>query len=238
MCGRYTFTFDAKSLAEAFGLVPPGFVIEKGYNIAPGQHIVIVRPERGQRVADVAFWGLIPGWTKDPNVAAKPINARAETLEEKPTFRTAFRRKRCIVPASGFYEWKAEGKAKQPFYIHPTEGDLFAFAGLLEDWQGPNGEVMISTCIITTTPNELMAPIHNRMPVILPKSAWALWLDPAAQARELLPLLVPSPSERMAAYQVSGAVGNVRNDGPELIREVAGAWVQDSGGLGIEDHEN
>ena len=145
MCGRYTFTFDAKSLTEAFGLVPPGFVIEKGYNIAPGQHIVIVRPERGQRVADVAFWGLIPGWTKDPNVAAKPINARAETLDEKPSFRTAFRRKRCIVPASGFYEWKAGGKTKQPFYIHPTDGDLFAFAGLLEDWQGPNGEVMISS---------------------------------------------------------------------------------------------
>ncbi len=221
MCGRYTFTFDAKTLGEAFDLVPPGFTIVKGYNIAPGQHIVIVRPERDRLVADIAHWGLIPGWVKDPNTSPKPINARAETLEEKPTFRTAFRRKRCIVPASGFYEWKVEGRTKQPFYIHPTDGDLFAFAALLEDWQGPHGEVMISTCIITTEPNELMASIHDRMPVILPKAAWHAWLDPAVQVREVKPLLVPLPAERMAAYPVSSAVGSVRNDGPELIHPVA-----------------
>jgi len=172
MCGRYTFTLSAKSLGEAFGLVPPGFAIKDGYNIAPGHYIVIVRPEHGKRVADVAFWGLIPSWVEDPNTAPKPINARAETLEEKSTFRTAFRRKRCIIPASGFYEWKAEGKEKQPFYIHPTEEKLFAFAGLMEDWPGPNGEVMVSACIITTEPNEVMAQIHNRMPVILPKTSW------------------------------------------------------------------
>jgi putative SOS response-associated peptidase YedK len=221
MCGRYTFTFNARTLAEAFGLVPPGFDIVKGYNIAPGQHIVIVRPERDQRVADLAFWGLIPGWTKDPNNSPKPINARAETLEEKPTFRTAFRRKRCLVPASGFYEWKAEEKAKQPFYIHPTEGDLFAFAGLWEDWQGPHGEVMVSACIITTEPNELMAGIHNRMPAILHKDSWDLWLDPATQTREVQPLLVPYPAELMSAHPVSSAVGNPRNDSPDLILPVA-----------------
>jgi putative SOS response-associated peptidase YedK len=221
MCGRYTFTFDAKTLAEAFGMVPPGFDIVKGYNVAPGQYIVIVRPEKGQRVADVAFWGLIPGWVKDPNTAPKPINARAETLAEKPTFRSAFRRKRVIIPASGFYEWKAEGKAKQPFYVHPTDGDLFAFAGLMEDWQGPNGEVMVSACIVTTEPNELMAGIHNRMPVILPKESWGLWLDPASQIREVQPLLIPYPANLMAAYPVSPAVGNARNDGPELIVPVA-----------------
>lgn len=221
MCGRYTFTFDAKTLTEAFALVPPGFTIVKGYNIAPGQHIVIVRPERDQLVADVAFWGLIPGWVKDPNTSPKPINARAETLEEKPTFRPAFRRKRCIIPASGFYEWKTVGKGKQPFYIHPTKGDCFAFAGLLEDWQGPHGELMISTCIVTTEPNALMAGIHNRMPVILPKAAWGVWLDPASQARELRPLLVPAPVEDMAAYPVGSAVGNPRHDGPELILPLA-----------------
>lgn len=198
-------------------MVPPGFTINKGYSIAPGQYIVIVRPERDQRVADVAYWGLIPGWVKDPNAFSKPINARAETLEEKPTFRTAFKRKRCLVPASGFYEWKVEGKGKQPFYIHPAEGDVFAFAGLMEDWHGPNGEQMTSACIITTEPNTLMAGIHNRMPVILPREAWPLWLDPAAQTRELRPLLVPYPEELMAAYRVSPAVGNVKNDGPELL---------------------
>ena len=221
MCGRYTFTFDAKTLADVFALVPPGFDIVKGYNVAPGQHIVIVRPEKGLRVADVAFWGLIPGWVKDPNTSPKPINARAETLVEKPTFRSAFRRKRCIVPASGFYEWKSEGKAKQPFYIHPTDGGLFAFAGLWEDWQGTHGEVMVSAIIITTEPNEVMAEIHNRMPVILPKEAWGLWLDPASQVREVQPLLVPYPAELMAAYPVGSAVGNTRNDGPELIVPVA-----------------
>ena len=220
MCGRYTFTFDAKTLAEAFGMVPPGFEMVKGYNIAPGQYVVVVRPEKGQRVADIAFWGLIPGWVKDPNVFSKPINARAETLEEKPSFRTAFKRKRCIVPASGFYEWKIEGKAKQPFYIHPKDGDLFAFAGLMGDWQGPNGEVMVSACIITTEPNDLMAGIHNRMPVILPRTAWDLWMDPASQTRELQPLLVPYPAGLMDAYPVGTAVGNVQNDGPELTHRV------------------
>ncbi|WP_243321956.1 SOS response-associated peptidase [Geothrix sp. SG200] len=218
MCGRYTFTFTAESLAEAFGLVPPGFTIREGYNLAPGRYIVIVRPERDQRVADVAFWGLIPGWVKDPNAFAKPINARAETLEEKPSFRGAFRRKRCLIPASGFYEWKAEGRAKQPFYIHPTNpGEPFAFAGLMEDWYGPSGELMISTCIITTEANALMAAIHARMPVILPPEAWSLWLDPAAQTSELRPLLAPFPADQMAAHPVGSDVGDVRNDRPELI---------------------
>jgi len=221
MCGRYTFTFDANSLAEALGMVPPGYTIKRGYNIAPGQYIIIVKPESGQRVAEVAHWGLIPGWVKDPNEFSKPINARAETLAEKPSFRTAFKRKRVIIPASGFYEWKSEGKTKQPFYIHPTDGNLFAFAGLMEDWQGPNGEVMVSACIVTTEPNELMAGIHNRMPVILPRESWGLWLDPAAQVREVQPLLVPYPTELMAAHPVGTAVGNVRNDSPDLILPVA-----------------
>jgi len=220
MCGRYTFTFDAKTLAEAFDLVPPGFTIVKGYNIAPGQHIIIVRPEGGRRLADVAYWGLIPGWVKDPNTSPKPINARAETLAEKPTFRGAFRRKRCLIPASGFFEWQATGGGKQPFYIHPADDTPFAFAGLVEDWQGPNGELMISACIITTEPNTLMAPIHNRMPAILPRAHWDAWLDPAAQVRELQPLLVPYPADLMRAHPVSPAVGHVHNDGPELILPV------------------
>jgi putative SOS response-associated peptidase YedK len=218
MCGRYTFTFDARSLAEAFAMVPPGFTIVKGYNIAPGQHIIIVRPERDRLVADVAHWGLIPGWIKDPNTSPKPFNARAETLAEKPTFRGAFRRKRCLVPASGFYGWRTEGKVKQPFYIQPKDGELFAFAGLMEDWQGPNGEVMVSACIITTPPNDLMAAIHDRMPAIFPKAQWKAWLDPAAQVRELQPLLVPYPSDLMRAHPVGQAVSSVRNDGPDLIQ--------------------
>ncbi|MBK8790289.1 MAG: SOS response-associated peptidase [Holophagaceae bacterium] len=202
MCGRYTFIFDASSLQEAFGLVPPGFTIKSGHNLGPGQYIVIVRPERGQRVADLAHWGLIPGWVKDPNAFSRPINARAETVEEKPSFRTAFKRKRCLIPATGFFEWKAEGRAKQPFYIHARDGGPLAFAGLMEDWQGPHGEVMVSACILTTTPNELMAGIHDRMPVILPPAAWDLWLDPAAQPRELRGLLAPYPAEGLDAHPV------------------------------------
>lgn len=217
MCGRYTFTFDANTLAEAFGMVPPGFTIVNGYNIAPGQHIVIVRPENGQRVGDLAHWGLIPGWVKDPNEFSKPINARAETLTEKPTFRTAFKRKRVIIPASGFYEWKVVGKAKQPFYIYPTDGNLFAFAGLMEDREGPDGAVLVSACIVTTEPNQLMAGIHNRMPVILPKESWGLWLDPVSEIGEVHSLLVPYSNVLMAAHPVGTAVGNVRNQGSELI---------------------
>lgn len=217
MCGRYTFLFTVQSLVEAFGIAPPGFDIVEGSDITPGQHVVIVRPERGRRVADVAFWGLIPHWVKDPNACSKPIQARAETVEEKPTFRGAFRRKRCLVPASGFYEWKAEGKAKQPFYIHPVAGAGFAFAGLMEDWQGPDGEVMVSTCLITTEANDLLAGIHPRMPVILPESAWDLWLDPAAQTRDVKPLLIPCPGDLMVVHPVGRTVRQVEMEGPALF---------------------
>ncbi|GLH72893.1 DUF159 family protein [Geothrix limicola] len=221
MDARYTLIFDAPSLTEAFGLIPPAFPIPKRYNIAPGQHIVIIRPEKDRRVVDVAYWGIIPGWVKDPNAFSKPIHARAETLEEKPSFRTAFKRKRCLIPASGFYEWKTEGKTQQPFYIHPKDGGFFAFAGLMEDWQGPHGEVMISACLITTEANGSMAGIHARMPVILPKESWTLWLDPAAQTRELRPLLVPCSSHLLVTHPVSPAVGDIGNEGPGLILPVA-----------------
>lgn len=217
MCDRYTFTFDAPALAEAFGLAPPDFEIAKGYNVAPGQHIVIVRPERGARVVDVAYWGLIPGWVEDPNTSPKPAQARAETLAEKPAFRGAFRRKRILIPATGFYAWNAPGHAGQPHYIHPREGTAFAIAGLMEDWQGPNGEVMISACVITSSANDLMAGIQDRMPVILPPEAWTLWLDPAAQTRALGSLLAPCPSDWMAVHPVGPEVGDIRQDHPGLI---------------------
>ena len=216
MCGRYAFTLDAQSLAEAFGLVPPGFTIASGRNIAPGQYIVIVRPERGRRVADMAHWGLVPSWVKDPNAFSRPHNARGETLEEKPSFRAAFKRKRVLIPASGFYEWKPEAGRKQPWFIRPAAGGCFAFAGLMEDWQGPDGEVMVSACIITTAPNARMADLHDRMPVILPPSAWDLWLDPAAQTRELRPLLVPCPSGDLALERVGPEVVSGANDPPGL----------------------
>ncbi|MBP1772209.1 MAG: response-associated peptidase [Holophagaceae bacterium] len=220
MCERYTFTFDARTLVEAFRLLPPAFAFGTSHNVAPGQPILIVRPEGRARVADVAYWGLIPGWVKDPNISPKPIQARAETLEEKPTFRGAFKRKRILIPASGFYAWESAGRARRPHYIQPREGTAFAFAGLMEDWQGPHGEVMISACVITTSANDLMAGIQDRMPVILPPEAWDLWLDPAAQTRELGSLLAPCPSGWMTAHPVGPEVSDTRQDHPGLILPV------------------
>lgn len=216
MCGRYTLTVSAKTLAEAFHLAPIGFRVERHWNIAPGQYVIVIRPETDQRIADRARWGLVPSWSKDPTTGPRPINARAETVAEKPTFREAFRHKRCLIPASGFYEWKKDGSQKQPFYIHPVGEEFFAFAGLMENWQGPEGELQ-TTCILTTTPNSLMAKIHDRMPVILPKAAWEAWLDPSTASIVLKALLVPYPPEQIAAHPVSASVGNPVNDGPELI---------------------
>lgn len=218
MCGRYTLTVSAKTLAEAFHLAPIGFRVERHWNIAPGQYVIVIRPETDRRIADVAQWGLVPSWSRDPTTGRRPINARAETVAEKPTFREAFRNKRCIIPASGFYEWRKEGAQKQPFYIHPVGEELFAFAGLMENWKGPDGELH-TTCILTTTPNALMAKIHDRMPVILPKTAWEAWLHASPDSNDLKALLVACPSELMAAHSVGASVGNVRNDAPELIEQ-------------------
>lgn len=222
MCGRYTLLGTTRHLVETFDLVPPAFELEPRTNIAPGQPVLVVRPEGSARVADVAHWGLVPSWVKDPNAFSRPINARSETVAEKPSFRGAFHRKRCLIPASGFYEWRAEGTQKQPYYIHPTGHPLMAFAGLMEDWQGPGGEVMISACILTTTPNAIMAPIHDRMPVILPPAAWTLWLDPGAQGRELQGLLRPCPDHALTAHPVGPAVGNPRNQGLDLMVPLQG----------------
>jgi putative SOS response-associated peptidase YedK len=206
-----------------------GFQEERRYNIAPGQWVIVVRPEKGERLPGLAQWGLVPAWAKDPAAGPRPINARAEGLEAKPTFRSAFRHGRCLIPANGFYEWRARGKEKQPFFIRPRDGEgsvsgspaakretnrLFVFAGLWSIWAGPEGE--LATCaIITTEPNEMMAPIHNRMPVILSPADQAAWLDP--DNHQALKLLRPCPAAGMEAYPVGAAVGNPRMDGPELI---------------------
>lgn len=221
MCGRFTLYATSQELADGTHCeLLAGFREERRYNIAPGQWVIVVRPEKGGRVPDLAQWGLVPVWAKDPGAGPRPINARAEGLEAKPTFRSAFRHGRCLIPASGFYEWKVRGKQKQPFYIRPRGGEgLFVFAGLMSTWAGPDGE--LTTCtIITITPNELMAGLHDRMPVILPAADQAAWLDP--ENRRALDLLRPCPAESMEAFAVDLAVGNPRNDGPELVRPLAG----------------
>lgn len=217
MCGR--FTLHASEAELVAGLLCPklaGFREERRYNIAPGQWVIVVRPERDERVPALAQWGLVPSWAKAPQAGPRPINARAEGVATKPTFRGAFRQGRCLVPASGFYEWQKEPDgAKQPFYLRPRGGEgLFVFAGLLSTWAGPEGE--LTTCaLLTTTPNALMAGVHDRMPVILPSTAQAAWLDPANPHAETL--LLPCDPGLMEAHPVGAAVGNPRNDFPELV---------------------
>lgn len=216
MCGRFSIYATAQELADGTLCQRlAGYREERRYNIAPGQWVIVVRPEARERVPVLAQWGLVPTWSKEPQAGPRPINARAEGIDTKPTFRGAFRHGRCLIPASGFYEWRTLGQRKQPFFIRPRGGEgLFVFAGLLSVWAGPEGELVTCT-IITTTPNELMAPLHHRMPVLLAREEQAAWLDP--DNTQALALLRPFPSEAMEAYPVSAAVGNPRNDGPELV---------------------
>jgi putative SOS response-associated peptidase YedK len=226
MCGRFSLYATSQQLADGtLCELLAGFREERRYNIAPGQWVIVVRPEKGQRVPDLAQWGLVPSWAREPQAGPRPINARAEGLEDKPTFRGAFRHGRCLIPASGFFEWKALGKVKQPFFIRPRGGEgLFLFAGLYSVWAGFEGE--LQTCaIVTTGANELMAALHDRMPVILAPADQEAWLDPGN--RKAAELLRPCPAEAMEAYPVGPAVGNPRNEGPELVEPLPD-WLGDS----------
>lgn len=209
MCGRYALHASPEVVALQFGLASvPAFAPR--YNIAPAAQVLVVRADGAATVK----WGLVPRWAKDvkgnPPIGAGMNNARAETVAEKPSFRDAFRKRRCLIPASGFYEWKLEGRLKQPYYIHPAAGELFAFAGLWERWEGPGGP--LETCaVITTEPNAVMAPIHERMPVIVAPADYGRWLAGAGG------LPGPCPPESIAAHPVSRAVNRAANDGPELL---------------------
>jgi putative SOS response-associated peptidase YedK len=190
------------------------------YNIAPTQPVATVRTARGSGDREMVFlrWGLVPSWSKDPSIGSRMINARSETVADKPAFRAAFRRRRCLVPADGFYEWQKQNGWKQPFYIHLREGRPFAFAGLWEFWKG-EGDVIIESCtLLTTEPNDLIRPLHSRMPVILHPQQYDLWLDPGLDAPERLrPLLRPYPFADMEAYPVSRFVNKPQNDDPRCI---------------------
>ena len=197
---------------------PPAWA--PGYSIAPTQPVaaLLVPPDQGQRQFRLLQWGLIPSWAKGPEVGADMINARAETAATKPAFRMAFRRRRCLVLADGFYEWSGKGGRKQPFYLRLQDGRPFAFAGLWEHWEGFEGQAIDSCALLTTVPNDLIRTFHHRMPVILDPEAYALWLDPAIeQADRLQPLLRPYPPDEMTAYPVSPRVGNPLNDTPGCI---------------------
>lgn len=239
MCGRFVSSSPPDELARYFGAEPPATVLDPSYNVAPTNDVYAVTADGGIRRIDAYHWGLVPRWAKDPKVGSRMINARAETLATKNAYKAAFKRRRCVIPADGFYEWQrradSAGKAprKQPHYICSENGEPLAIAGLWETWRGPTKEpagdgpsetssdTLQSCTIITTTPNEKMARLHDRMPVLLPASSWDAWLDPDNDDLETLgKLLVPAPPELIRTYPVSTSVNSVRNKGPELIDPV------------------
>lgn len=220
MCGRFARIHFRGKLIEKYRLKKGELLedrLEDRYNIAPMQNIAAVRATDAGNELVFLRWGLIPSWSKDAKIAYKLTNACAETVAEKPSFRSAFKQRRCIVPASGFYEWVREAKQKQPFFIHPRDEELFSFAGLWETWHDPEGEIVESCAIITTEANELMRTIHDRMPVILDSDGESEWLNPRSAPDSLRPLLVPFPADRMDAYAVSLYVNNAKNQGPKCI---------------------
>jgi putative SOS response-associated peptidase YedK len=221
MCGRFSQTHSAEAIAAAFGLseIPQW---QPRYNIAPTQTVPAIIASDGQRHFKPLRWGLIPSWAKDPSIGARLINARAATLSEKPSFRDAFKRRRCLIVADGFYEWRKEGTQKQPFYFRLETGEPFAFAGLWEGWHSPDGDRIETCTIITTDPNELTATVHDRMPVILPTALYDRWLDSAhQQTTDLQAILHPYAKEAMIAYPVSTAVNRPTNDSPDCIAAIA-----------------
>lgn len=219
MCGRFTLTVNPAETQETFSSYTFPQQFAPRFNIAPTQPVLAI-PNDDQNTADFFVWGLIPMWAKDPSIGNKLINARGETLEEKPAFRGSLKYKRCLILADGFYEWKSGPgkKAKTPFFIHMKDRKPFAFAGLWDSWNSPDGSLVKSCTIITTEPNELTGIIHNRMPVILHPRDYAKWLDPSPQAPDQLkPLIKPFSAELMDAYPVSTLVNTPANDTPELV---------------------
>jgi putative SOS response-associated peptidase YedK len=224
MCGRYTQHHDIQDLFERFN-AENGFVLGASaqYNVAPTQSVAVVTehatPSGTERIVEPMRWGLIPFWAKDPSIGAKMINARSETVMVKPAFRNGLRRKRCLIPADGFYEWQpAISGPKQPFYFTLRDGELFGFAGLYDEWTAPDGSPLRSCTIITTEANEVVRPVHERMPVILLRDDEAAYLNPrVTDAEAIVPLLSPYPAERMTATAVSLRVNRAMTDDPSLI---------------------
>jgi len=225
MCGRFTLTTPVERLAEQFEISGDLPRLTPSYNIAPSQQIAAVAENsEGERRLGRLQWGLVPRWSKDPEIGSKMINARAETVSEKNSFKSAFKKRRCLIPADGFYEWQRNQSGsgpKQPYYIRLETGTPYAFAGLWETWEGEDGRKIHSTTIITTEANELVGGIHHRMPVILPPESYGTWLDTFIQEpEELMPLLGPYPSGWMEAFPIGTYVNKPANDDPACIEPV------------------
>jgi putative SOS response-associated peptidase YedK len=233
MCGRFVSSSPPDEIADYFGAAAPEALLPDNYNVAPTTDIYAVRErsvaesEEPERVVETFHWGLIPMWAKEQKIGNRMINARSETLLSKNVFKPALTKRRCLIPADGFYEWKVVGKdekgkpKKQPMFIHRIDGEPIVMAGLWERWRGPErdwDDALHSTTIITTSANSFMADIHDRMPAMISPANWDLWLDPANDdAEAMMGLLVPAPEGLLAAYPVDPQVGNVRNNGAELI---------------------
>jgi len=217
MCGRFVLKATPAELITRFGL-DECVDLKPRYNIPPGTNIAAIRqsPE-GKRVLHLLKWGLVPHWAKDPGIGNKLNNARGESVMEKPSFREAFKRRRCLIPADAFYEWKAEGKLKQPYCISLPEP--FAMAGLWESWKSPDGSILRTCCVITTRPNAVMEPIHDRMPVIIAPADWGRWLS--APVDEVAKLVRPYPADSMLAWPVSRRVSKTVDDDAGLIESAA-----------------
>ncbi|MFO1426627.1 MAG: SOS response-associated peptidase [Steroidobacteraceae bacterium] len=224
MCGRFAFFSAHEAVLRLFDLPPGTPAIEPRWNIAPTQYVPVVRTDHeGARRLAMLYWGLVPHWAKEKAIGARMINARAETLAEKPSFRTAYRRRRCLVIASGYYEWQALPAGKQPWFIRRAGGEPFAMAGLWESWIEKEGEPPLESCaIVTTEAAGRLAQLHHRVPVILPPEACAPWLDPRlTDTAPLAPLLVAPAEGVMEPVPVSRRVNNARNEGPELVEPIA-----------------
>ena len=219
MCGRFTLTVDAHQIREAFPWITVPDQVQPRYNVAPTQPVAVI-PNDGKNELDFFIWGLVPFWAKDPSIGNRMINARGETVDQKPSFKAAFRYRRCLVLSDGFYEWmKVPGqRTKTPMYIKMVDDQPFAMAGLWETWNAPDGSELSTCTIITTEPNSLLKDIHNRMPVILPEPAYPQWLETEqVEPKKLKSLLTPFPPDLMKAYPVSKTVNNPANDVPACV---------------------
>jgi putative SOS response-associated peptidase YedK len=216
MCGRYSLV-PSDNFAGRFDIEDQQLPLLPRYNVAPSQTMPVIVSNSPNRAVEMQ-WGLIPSWSKEPRVKFSTINARAETISTSPVFRGPFKSRRCLVPASGFYEWRQMNHGKQPYFIHLNSGELFAFAGLYDVWRGADGQELSTYTIITTAPNATVASIHNRMPVILRRDDEGIWLDKQTDSARLMSLLAPYPADEMEAYQVSRAVNDPANEDEELMQ--------------------
>ena len=238
MCGRFVSTTPAAQIADLFDAVPPEIDLPQNYNVSPTTDVYVVGEGNSGRRLRVMHWGLVPAWASDVSGAARLINARSETVAEKPSFRSAFRRRRCLIPVDGFYEWTTVPGAarKQPMFIHHADGEMLAFAALYEFWRPP-GSVgdepgLFSTCILTCRANTTISAIHDRMPVILGRESWGSWMSPDSESPLLESLMVPAPETLLAMHPVSTEVNSSRNHGAHLTERVEPAPVGEIPGQG------